>query len=198
MKMKDKRKLFINILRTVLLIICGTLIGVNVYLINAKTLAGNDLPMPFGYGAAVVLSGSMEPTLSVNDLIIVQEFSTGDMIVVKETEDFDIYDIVVYKSGSSLVVHRIVGIGAEKVVTKGDANNTEDEPITRADVLGKVIFHIPYLGTVISFLKTPVGTIILVGLAILLVEIPHRREVEKDDEEMQKIIDEINRLKDEI
>ena len=131
MKMKDKRKLFINILRTVLLIICGTLIGVNVYLINAKTLAGNDLPMPFGYGAAVVLSGSMEP-----------EFSTGDMIVVKETEDFDIYDIVVYKSGSSLVVHRIVGIGAEKVVTKGDANNTEDEPITRADVLGKVIFHI--------------------------------------------------------
>ena len=59
--MKDKRKLFINILRTVLLIICGTLIGVNVYLINAKTLAGNDLPMPFGYGAAVVLSGSLEP-----------------------------------------------------------------------------------------------------------------------------------------
>ncbi len=187
MKMKDKRKLFMNILRTVLLIICGTLIGVNVYLINAKTLAGNDLPMPFGYGAAVVLSGSMEP-----------EFSTGDMIVVKETEDFDIYDIVVYKSGSSLVVHRIVGIGAEKVVTKGDANNTEDEPITRVDVLGKVIFHIPYLGTVISFLKTPVGTISLVGLAILLVEIPHRREVEKYDEEMQNIIDEINRLKDEI
>jgi len=31
--------------------------------------------------------------------------------------------------------------------------------------------------------------------AIALVELPHRREKQKDDEERQKIIDEINRLK---
>ena len=185
--MKNKKKLIKNVLRFILLIIIGTAIGVNAYMINAKNLVGNNLPMPFGYGAAVVLSGSMEPA-----------FSKGDLIIVKETDEFDLNDIVVFESENSLVVHRVVGMGKDEVVTKGDANNTEDEPITRADVLGKVIFHIPYLGTVISFLKTPVGTIILVGLAILLVEIPHRREVEKDDEEMQNIIDEINRLKDEI
>ena len=53
------------------------MIGFNVYLANAYGLVGNQLPMPFGYGAAVVLSGSMEP-----------EFSEGDLILIKETKDY--------------------------------------------------------------------------------------------------------------
>ena len=44
--------------------------GINVYLWNASSLAGNAMPMPFGFGMAVVLSGSMEPVLSVNDLLL--------------------------------------------------------------------------------------------------------------------------------
>lgn len=185
--MKDKKKTIKNILRIILLVICGTAIGVNAYMLNAKSLVGNNLPMPFGYGAAVVLSGSMEP-----------EFSKGDLIIVEDTAEFDLNDIVVFKSGNSLVVHRIVGIGGEEVVTKGDANNVADDPIKSSDVLGKVLFHIPFVGNVVNFIKTPVGTILLVAAAILLVEIPHMKEVRKDDEEMQAIIDEIKRLKDEV
>ena len=169
-----------------LLVICGALIGINAYLMNAQNLVGNKLPMPFGYGAAVVLSGSMEP-----------EFSKGDLIIVKETEDFDLNDIVVFDSGTSLVVHRVVGIGKDEVVTKGDANNVEDEPISRTAVKGKVLFWIPHLGTFVEFMKTPIGIIIIVAAAIMLIEVPHFKEVKKDDEEMQKIIDEIKRLKDE-
>ena len=182
-----KNKKLKNILRLVVLVILGAVIGVNAYLMNANNLVGNKLPMPFGYGAAVVLSGSMEP-----------EFSKGDLIIVKETDDFDLNDIVVFESGNSLVVHRVVGMGKEEVVTKGDANNVEDEPITKDAVLGKVLFWIPYLGTFVGFLKTPVGIIIMIASAILLIEIPHFKEVKKDDEEMQAIIDEIKRLKDEV
>ncbi|MBQ3531716.1 MAG: signal peptidase I [Oscillospiraceae bacterium] len=185
--MKDKKKIIKDILRIFLLIVCGTAIGVNAYMLNAKNLVGNNLPMPFGYGAAVVLSGSMEP-----------EFSKGDLIVVKETEDFSLNDIVVFESGNSLVVHRVVGMGGEEIVTKGDANNVADDPIKSSDVLGRVLFHIPFVGNVVNFIKTPVGTILLVAAAILLVEIPHMKEVRKDDEEMQAIIDEIKRLKDEV
>ena len=184
---KDNTKKLKNILRLVLLVVCGAIIGVNAYLVNANNLVGNKLPMPFGYGAAMVLSGSMEP-----------EFSKGDLIIVKETEDFGLNDIVVFENGSSLVVHRVVGMGEDKIVTKGDANNVEDEPITHEDVLGKVLFWIPYLGTVVGFMKTPVGIIIVIAVAIMLIEIPHLKEVKHDDEEMQKIIDEINRLKDEV
>lgn len=183
--MKEKKKIIKNIIRVVLLIICGTAIGINAYMMNAKTLVGNNLPMPFGYGAAVVLSGSMEP-----------EFSVGDLIIVKETDEFDLNDIVVFEDGNSLVVHRIVGIGPEEIITKGDANNIEDEPMPHEAVLGRVLFCIPFIGNVVSFFKTPVGIILLVAAAILLVEIPHMREVRKDDEEMQKIVDEIRRLKD--
>lgn len=185
--MKNKKKLIKNVLRFILLIIIGTAIGINAYMINAKNLVGNNLPMPFGYGAAVVLSGSMEPA-----------FSKGDLIIVKETDEFDLNDIVVFESENSLVVHRVVGIGKDEVVTKGDANNVADDPISKGDVLGRVLFWIPFFGTVVSFFKTPVGIIILVGGAILLVEIPHMNEVKKDDEEMQAIIDEIRRLKDEV
>ena len=34
-------------------LICGLILGVNVYLANAHSLAGNQLPMPFGYRATL-------------------------------------------------------------------------------------------------------------------------------------------------
>lgn len=175
-----------NVLRLLLIIICGAVIGTNLYMTNAKKLVGNQLPMPFGYGAAVVLSGSMEP-----------EFSIGDLIVVKETTDYKEKDIVVYQEGAILVVHRILSMDGETVITKGDANNAADDPIDVSVIKGKVLFSIPYAGTIVSMIKTPVGTLIIAGLAIALVEIPRRREKKKDDEERDKILEEIKRLKEE-
>lgn len=180
---KPKSKLK-NTLRLLLLILCGLILGVNVYLANANSLVGNQLPTPFGYGAAVVLSGSMEP-----------EFSKGDLIVVKETENYKLNDIVVFQDGNSLVVHRIISIDGETITTKGDANNTADEPINVSAVKGEVLFWIPYAGSVVGFLKTPVGIICIIAAAIALIEIPRRNEKKKDNEERQKIIEEIERLK---
>lgn len=174
-----------NIIRLVLLILCGILLGVNVYLANANSLVGNQLPMPFGYGAAVVLSGSMEPTLS-----------KGDLIVVEEADSYAVDDMVVYQDGRSLVVHRVIEITEEGVITQGDANNTPDAPVEAKVIKGKVWFYIPWVGELVNLLKTPIGTIVILASAILLVEIPRRREKQKDDMERQKIIDEIKRLKD--
>ena len=56
--------------RYVLLVTLAALVGINVYALNASRLAGNQVPMPFGVGASVVLSGSMEPELSVGDLLL--------------------------------------------------------------------------------------------------------------------------------
>lgn len=187
MKQIKKPKLKLKIMfRLLLLILCGLTLGINVYLANANSLVGNQLPMPFGYGAAVVLSGSMEP-----------ELSAGDLIVVKEAENYKQNDIVVFQDGNSLVVHRIIEIDGETVTTKGDANKVADEPISITAVKGKVLFWIPFAGNVVGFLKTPVGTICLIAVAIALIEIPHRNEKKKDDEERQKILEEIERLKKE-
>lgn len=187
--MKQSRKTnvpFKGVLRVLLLGLCGLILGVNVYLANANSLVGNQLPMPFGYGAAVVLSGSMEP-----------EFSKGDLILVEEAERYGLNDIVVFQDGNSLVVHRIIHVDGETVTTKGDANNTPDEPIHVSAVKGKVLYWIPYLGNVVGFLKTPVGIACILGAAIALVEIPRRNEKKRDDEERQRILEEIERLKKE-
>ena len=172
--------------RWLFIILCGLILGVNVYLANANSLVGNQLPMPFRYGAAVVLSGSMEP-----------ELSEGDLIVVKKTNKYNENDIVVFQEGNLLVTHRIISIDGETITTKGDANNTPDEPISVTAVKGKVLFWIPFVGNIVRFLKTPVGTICIIAAAIAIIELPHRNKKQKDDEERHKILEEIDRLKQE-
>ena len=107
-------------------------------------------------------------------------------------------DIVVYQDGGSLVVHKVIAVDGDTITTKGDANNVADDPISHADVKGRVLFWIPGIGSVIALIKSPVGTVCLIAAAIALVEIPHLRKKEQDDEERQKLIDEIRRLKDEL
>lgn len=182
--MKNK-KLF-ALLRTVFLIIVSLVLGINIYSWNARSLTGNVLPMPFGYGGAVVLSGSMEPTIMTND-----------MIIVKVEESYADGDIVVFQTGKMLVVHRIVASDETTVTTRGDANNTEDTPIERSQIKGKVIYKIPHIGTAVRLLKTPVATILLILGAVLTVELPYRKAKDKTDEELERIKEEIRRLKEE-
>lgn len=187
MNQKEKKKrVWKSLLRVLLLAVCGMVVGLNLYQLNANRLVGNQLPMPLGYGATVVLSGSMEP-----------EFYKGDLIFVKETADYGENDIVVFQEGNILVVHRIIEIHEEEIITKGDANNVADKPITKEVIKGKVIGCIPFIGEIVNWIKTPLGTLLVAAAAIALVEIPHRREKQRDEIERQKIIDEIQRLKEE-
>lgn len=181
-----KKQKWTDVIRLALLVICGAVIGINVYSINAKNLLGDQLPMPLGFGAAIVLSGSMEPT-----------FSEGDLIIATRSDTVAADDIVVYQERDHLVVHRVMEVDGDQLITKGDANNAPDEPINMSAVKGTVQFWIPGAGEIVSAIKTPMGTICLVAAAIALVEIPRRKEKRKDDDERQKIIDEILRLKDE-
>ncbi len=184
MKEKTKKNKYSALIRRTALAILGILLGLNVYLANAHNLAGNKLPMPFGVGMAVVLSGSMEPTLSVNDVII-----------VRESASYNIDDIVVYDSGRELIVHKIVQKNGDTLITKGDANNIPDEPIRAEAVKGKVVFSIPYAGTAVKALRSPVGMIVIILTAVLLTEGSFRRKKESDENQIEEIKEEIRRLK---
>lgn len=139
-------------------IVCLILVYVIISVIASK-VKGEPLPTVFGYGACFVVSGSMEPTLSIDDVII-----------VKESDNLKIGDIVLYKSNNSLVVHRVKGFleGGQKVVTRGDANNTDDTPFDRSQIVGKVVGTIPWLGQIIIFLKSSYGIIAFVSLIVLI------------------------------
>lgn len=181
-KMKQSRL----IIRRILLVVVGLILGCNVYFSNAGTLLGNTLPMPFGYGLANVLSGSMEPT-----------FSKGALLIVKDTKDVKVGDIVVYQSQSELIVHRIVSLNKNVVVTQGDANNVSDVPFDKSLIRGKVICWIPFLGGFVSILKNPIVGILILILAFVLMEKSFQKQRDVDDEELEKIKEEIRRLKKE-
>ena len=178
-----KRKIK-TVARIVLLTVVAAVVGLGFYSINAERLTGNALPMPFGFGSAVVLSGSMEPELSV-----------GHLLLVIPSEQYEVEQVVVYQDGKSLVVHRILRFEDDKVITMGDANDAEDDPVPLTAIKGKVVFAFPLVGHAVNLLKTPIGILCVLGLAIFLMERSFRKEKDSKQEQLQQIRAEIERLK---
>ena len=145
---------------------------------------GDPLPMPFGYGAAVVLSGSMEPT-----------YSAGDLLIVKKADHYQTGDIVVYQSGQNLVVHRITDMNGETVTTQGDANNAPDEPFAVTQIKGISVGSIPFVGTWFRILKTPAGLMAAFLCTVFLTEVSFRKQSDAGAAELEKLKEEIQRLK---
>lgn len=181
---RKSKSRFNSVFRRILLVVLGLLLGISVYFTNAERFTRGELPMPFGVGAAVVLSGSMEPALQV-----------GDLIIVKKTETYEEDDIVVYQSYRELIVHRIKHKDGDTYITKGDANPSEDSPITIESIQGVVVARIPFIGNIFNILHTPVGIIIILILSVFLIESSFSKKKEEDNEERDAIIKEIDRLK---
>ncbi|MBR7122423.1 MAG: signal peptidase I [Oscillospiraceae bacterium] len=183
-KAANKKNPVKSAIRISLLVLVSLIIGLNVYTINASRIAGDAIPMPLGVGAAVVLSGSMEPELSV-----------GDLLIVAQRKNYHVGDVVVYQDGTLAVTHRIVTVTGDEVITQGDANNTPDRPITMKQLKGGVVLAIPFLGYAVNAIKTPLGTLCILALAIFLLERSFHAEKQKDAEELDAIRAEIERLK---
>ena len=110
-------------------------------------------------------------------------------------EDIKAGDTITFYSPQSekLTSHRVIAIEEGSSFyfrTKGDANEDSDNFILPAqNMVGKVCFHIPYLGYVTQFVKTPLGlllTLLIPGLAIIVMELRNIRhelagkEIEND------------------
>lgn len=111
-------------------------------------------------GSYIVLSGSMEPTISPGDVVIVNE---ADPATIEEG------DIITYMRGENEVptTHRVVGVvdtnGELAFETQGDALDQPDEsPVHANNVIGEVTYVIPYIGYLIEFANTPLGFVALI------------------------------------
>lgn len=138
----------------------GALVAVVV--LFAVFLMGSRL---VGLQVFTVISGSMEPTYSVGDLLYVK---TVDPDSVK------VGDPITFVMNEDLVVatHRVVDIDATKreFTTKGDANTTTDaNPVHFNNLVGVPIFSIPLLGYVSAYIQSPPGMYVAIaGGAVLL------------------------------
>lgn len=180
--MKNNKKPLI--LRIVLIVLISVILGWGIYRLNAATLTGDEMPMPLGFGMGVVSSGSMEPELSVDDIIF-----------VIRAPSYEVGDIVVFQSRNILVVHQIIAMEGNTVITQGIANNVPDDPISLSDIKGKVAFHINGLGKVVSVLKSPVCMVMIMLAAVLLLVMSYKNEKKADDSELEHIRREIECLK---
>lgn len=109
------------------------LLGVMLFSAAAQRLQGKPIPMFCGWGAAIVQTGSMEPTVP-----------TGALIMIHQTDSYTEGDIITYLHGKMAVTHRIVGINGNRITAKGDANNAEDRPFDKSYILGRVRIVIPH------------------------------------------------------
>ena len=111
-----------------------------------------------------VISGSMEPTYSVGDLLYVK---TVDPDSVK------VGDPITFVLNEDLVVatHRVVAIDSENrhFTTKGDANETEDAaPVHFNNLVGVPVFAIPLLGYVSAYIQSPPGMYVAIAFGVVL------------------------------
>lgn len=149
----------LNILIMVVVVI--TIIGLY-YMAQVKIL-NKDYANIFGYTFFEVATGSMANTINI-----------GDIVVVKVNEAFKENDIIVYKEENSFITHRVIKIDGQDLITRGDANNSEDKPIKSDQILGKVIYIIPKIGIWRRVLASPeilgmiIISIILLGVVLML------------------------------
>ncbi len=112
----------------------------------------------FGYlgvKPTVIYSGSMNPTVEVGDIVLIQKV---------ETTSIQPDDIIQFYQDNVTVIHRVVRIteadGQKQLITKGDANEDSDfKPVPLNYVLGKSVFTIPKLGWIQIFIKSIINKI---------------------------------------
>jgi len=89
-----------------------------------------------GYSIAIVQGNSMYPQLY-----------DGDFLILKHDTCYYVDDIICFKDKQNLnIVHRIIDINENKIITKGDFNKLEDEPINKNQIIGKVVYKSTLLG----------------------------------------------------
>lgn len=187
-----------NIITITICAIFGILVIMNIVNLVAKKVTNKEHPMVFGYTTAVVVSGSMSPTIEINDLVFV---------VAKET--YEVNDVIMFKNSSNnYVTHRIVEqLDDEEnqnvFVTKGDANDTNDlEKLYENDIVGIVSFTIPKIGAIISYFKTTGGIITLIliittlGVGLYYLDVA-KKEKQQDNKQDNSNNDNNKELKEE-
>lgn len=160
-------------------VIFGFILICNLIFIVKSHFQSDAPPAVFGITPMIVQSGSMSGTIEVDDLIFI-----GSV----EVEKLQTGDIVAFRSGNRIVSHRIVEIqskeGGRLFLTKGDANNIEDDWIVENQIVGKYLGRIPKLGGFIVFLQSPLGITLIIlvtalGFLAFKFSIPRRSKRER-------------------
>ncbi len=140
----------------------------------ALLLATSALPIPGNYKIKIVQSGSMEPGIP-----------TGSIVVIRPNAAYVIGDVITFGKDTKKDIpttHRIMELRTQEgnyfYTTKGDANNAPDaQEVAANSVIGKVLFHVPFVGFLLDFAKKPIGFVVLIVLPAAMIILDELRTI---------------------
>jgi signal peptidase len=106
------------------------------------------------------------PLLIVTSKSMCPTYNFGDLLVAVRTDDVKVGDVIAYRYGREIIIHRIVNVTLEGFITKGDAMDRPDPwVVKREDVIGRVVACVPYLGYAYVLFSNPATALLFAGLA---------------------------------
>lgn len=160
---------FWTVVGAILCVILIPILIVNCTLIFKGYTNSDEVPEIGGIVPMIVMTDSMYPEIQSGDLILSHK---------EDAENVKVGDIITFfdpaGNGTSVVTHRVAEIttdddGNLAWITKGDANNTEDQAeVPAKNLVGVYQQRFAKLGNVAMFMQTTQGLIICVICPIIL------------------------------
>ena len=141
----------------------------------ALLLVASAFPITGNIKVLTVLSGSMEP-----------EIKTGSIVVIKPVENYKIGDVITFgKTVKTPTTHRIENIevieGRVLYTTKGGANNAPDtRTVSEKDIIGKVLFTVPFIGYAVDAVKKPFGFMLIIIIPAVVIVYDELRKIRRE------------------
>ena len=142
----------LNFITTIMII----LLSISVISSFQTTFFGKKYNSFFGYSLFEIQTASMAGEMEI-----------GDWILVKITDEVKLNDIITFERDGSFITHRIIEQYKDTYITKGDSNNSKDTPITKEQIVGKMIKVMPKFGIVKKTFFNPKVLIILIVTIIV-------------------------------
>ena len=108
----------------------------------------------------VILSDSMKPAMDPGDVIFIKKINVDNLKVG---------DIITFQKEEFIATHRIIKFEDKSIITQGDNNNLADDPLTKENVIGKYIFKVPKIGYFYSFVRSPIGIIVISIIIVIII-----------------------------
>ena len=151
-------------LSALLLVVCAFLLIVTGWLAIDKLILKSQVPSFAGYSILVIATGSMQDTIM-----------EGDLIIIKNTGDYKIGDIVTFahEGEKTPTTHRIIDFAddsREVYITRGDANNTNDRVnVANDEIFGEVVLVMHSLGLFVGWLTKGGGYIYVLATILIFI-----------------------------
>lgn len=166
-----------NVITDIFILILTFCFIVSLYHYTSIKILNHPYTNFFGYTYFNIKTGSMADTINVDDYVF-----------VKITDDVEENDIISYVSKDEVITHRLISIKGDEYITKGDANNKEDDPIQKEQIIGKVIKVGVQYGVVLKIITEPavlISFLVLVLIINLLITSYKKKKYDELHEEVK-------------